>query len=350
MKIVTFSLLPLSWLYGLIIILRNYFYDNGIFRIDHVSIPVISVGNITVGGTGKTPMIEFITRYYIGQNKKVAVLSRGYKRTTRGFRVVSDGVNIQGTPATCGDEPYQIAKKFPRTIVLVDENRIRAAKIAVERYNPDVFLLDDGFQHRGIDRQLDFVLIDGAKIPAAIPLLPAGVRREPISALRRADIIILTRTSIVDKTLIKEINKHTQAPVASVDFQLKRFLGLLTGKEIKLSEIRGKSCVAFCGIGNPISFKQMLNELDITILDFKIYPDHHSYNQADLDIIQKTYEESKARYVITTEKDAVRLSLLTIPAVFPSDTMVIAEIHTVVTSGEDILIKLLDDAVSNVGR
>ncbi|MDI6767324.1 MAG: tetraacyldisaccharide 4'-kinase [Bacteroidota bacterium] len=350
MKILRYLFLPLSWLYGFIIILRNYFYDIGIFRIDNVAVPVISVGNITAGGTGKTPMIEFIVRYYMRQNKKVAVLSRGYKRTTRGFRVVSDGVNMQGTPETCGDEPYQIAKKFPGAIVLVDENRVRAAKIAKERYNPDVLLLDDGFQHRGIDRQLDFVLIDGAEMPAEIPLLPAGIRREPISALQRADLVILTRTSAVDETLKRKFIKYTQAPVASIDFKPKRFFELLTGKEVESSEILNASYVAFCGIGNPISFKKILNELGIAILDFKIFPDHHRYNQSDLDNIKIMYEETKAQRIMTTEKDAVRLSSLKTSVVFQSNAFVYIEIHTVVTSGEDILTKLLNDAVSKTGR
>ena len=190
MDIVRTVALPFSWLYGAVISLRNLFYDTGIFRIEEIDVPIISVGNLSTGGTGKTPFVEFLLRYLLGKDKIVAVLSRGYGRKTRGTVVIDQSTLAHCTAESVGDEPYQIARKFPGAIVIVDESRVRGARIAKEKYRVDAIILDDGFQHRALKRNLDIVMIDGKNPITEMAMLPAGLRREPLVALRRADLLI----------------------------------------------------------------------------------------------------------------------------------------------------------------
>ncbi len=338
-------MIPLSWLYGLGIIIRNWFYDAGICKAVHIGIPVISVGNITAGGTGKTPMVEYLIRYFLSQNRKIAVLSRGYKRTTKGTKIVSDGNTLSGTAETIGDEPFQIAKKFPSVIVAVDENRARAAKIIIEKYKPDVILLDDGFQHRGIVRDLDIVIIDGRKFLPAMGMLPAGLRREPFSSLRRADFLVITRDyGSTDENGIM-LKKYYHKDTAIVQFTSKGFRDFVLLNNTDNPTKDRNDCVAFCGIGNPDSFKNTLAVVGLSVKDMVIFPDHHRYSEADLNEIQDRYEKCKADSIITTEKDAMRLLSIKIPKSFPLKALYFLEIEAVVIGGEKNLHTLLDQTI-----
>ena len=320
---------------------RNWCYDVGLFQSVIVNVPVLSVGNITTGGTGKTPFVEYLIRYCLNQKSKVAVLSRGYKRTTIGTNIVSDGMDINGTTETMGDEPFQIAMKFPGIIVVVDEDRARAARMVVDKWKPDVILLDDGFQHRGIVRDLDIVIIDGTKPLLKIPMLPAGLRREPFSSLRRADLLVLSRNYGSFSTIESVIQKYTKKPLVTVQFKPRRLYEIFANKDIPLSKTGQKSCVAFCGIGNPDSFKETLNEMGFAIKDLIVFPDHHRYNEIDIQEIQRVYKECKAEYIITTEKDAVRLRSINMPESFQFTALFCVEIEAVITKGEKILHDLL---------
>ncbi len=181
-------LVPFSRVYGAIVAARNFFYDRGLFTITAVGTPVISVGNITAGGTGKTPLVEYIVRTILDSGARPAVLSRGYRRTTTGTVTVSDGVKVLADADRAGDEPAQIARKFPGCVVVVDEDRVRGARFLESAFHPDVIVLDDGFQHRALRRDLDIVVVaDGA---GGSGLLPSGDGREPESSLRRADIVV----------------------------------------------------------------------------------------------------------------------------------------------------------------
>jgi len=155
-------------------------------------VPVVSVGNITTGGTGKTPVVEWIVRHFLNQNLKVAVVSRGYRRTSRGTVVVSDGRSVLAAPDIGGDEAFQIARKFPAAIVVVDERRIRGARVALTNFGAKVVVLDDGFQHRSLHRTLDIVMVDAVPGLRRIRMLPAGLRREPVASLKRATIVVLS--------------------------------------------------------------------------------------------------------------------------------------------------------------
>ena len=185
-------LLPLSWVYGAVIAARNAAFDTGIFRCRSAGVPLIAVGNMTAGGTGKTPVVEMLVRLLRQRGVSPGVISRGYGRTGRGVVVVADRECVYADAGTGGDEPVQIARKFPGVPVVVGERRFEAAVTAVRRCGAQVIISDDGFQHRWLHRDCDLVVVDGSSDLAAEPLLPAGVRREPMRALRRAHMVALT--------------------------------------------------------------------------------------------------------------------------------------------------------------
>ena len=297
------SLLPLSWLYGVIVRLRNVFFDTGLFRVHHVSVPVISVGNITVGGTGKTPFVEYLIRYFIGKDKKVAVLSRGYKRTSHGPISVAGNDADRGTAALLGDEPYQIAKKFPQVAVLVDAKRTRAAEQAATTHGADIILLDDGFQHRALARNLDIVMIDGREPLPALSMLPAGRRREPLSALERAQVLAFSRPSAV----MPQLTIGSPGTLRlQVEFVPKRVHRVGRENSSELNEVNGRTCLAFCAIARPELFQDALISIGLDVVAFMRFRDHHRYSLPDMRDIQNSFRQHKPDFIITTEKDSVR--------------------------------------------
>ena len=304
MKLSRITLIPVSWLYGCAVIGRNWCYDLGIIKTTRVTVPVISVGNMTAGGTGKTPFVEYLLRGLLEKKKKIAVISRGYKRTTSGTVVVSDGVAVKVSPTEAGDEPFQIAKKFPGVIVIVDEKRSRAAKLTVVKFGVDVILLDDGFQHRSLRRDIDVVMIDGREPLEEIPLLPAGMRREPLSSLRRADIIAVSKPERLTPQVFIQSVKKPVVKVTTVPFQL---CGPDGNEIMKIGDLKGKPCVGFCGIGNPASFRATLEKLGLAVTEFLTFPDHHWYTERDLEHLTSVTTGKKTKLLITTEKDAVRI-------------------------------------------
>jgi tetraacyldisaccharide 4'-kinase len=345
MKILSLILLPLSWLYGFAVWGRNLCYDVGLFKSVRVEVPVISVGNMTAGGTGKTPFVEYLIRYYLNKNKKIAVLSRGYKRKSVGMKIVSDGHSIYGTALTMGDEPIQIAQKFPNVIVAVDKNRVRVAKIVIQKYKPDLILLDDGFQHRGIVRDLNIVMIDSRRSLSEIPMIPAGIRREPITALRRADFIVLTNNSRLSEETAEEQFQSYGMNVAKVKYKSIGICEFGSMKKIDLKSDVKKKCIAFCGIGNPVPFKDTLDESGYFVEELLTFSDHHWYDHNDMQAIQNKYDEHKVNYIITTEKDAVRLKSMTLPDSFPIQALYFIEIIVAITEGEKQLHSLLDKTI-----
>lgn len=303
MVILKIALFPFSLLYGLVISFRNLFFDIGIFKTVKVNVTVISVGNITAGGTGKTPLVEYILDFLLKQNKRVAVVSRGYKRTTKGTLVVSDGERLLCNADECGDEPFQIARKFPNSIVIVDEQKSRAAQLAVQKYKCDYVIVDDGFQHRQLHRNLDVVVVDASKPLSRELMLPAGLRREPMLNLKRADIIIYSNWKQKSDTL-----KRTDVELtARTLLEPRKLVGLRGNDILELEAIRNKTCVAFCGLGNPESFERTLNELGLDVKIFKKYSDHYQYKTEDIEIMIKEFKTQKTDFVITTEKDFMRL-------------------------------------------
>jgi tetraacyldisaccharide 4'-kinase len=329
-------LLPLSWLYGAATWLRNWCYDYGVFPIERVGILVVSVGNLTAGGTGKTPFVEYLTRFYLSKKMKVAIVSRGYKRNTRGTVVASDGQSVTGTVDSVGDEPFQMARKFPEAVVIVDEQRARGARIAVERFGANVVLLDDGFQHRALARDVDIVLLDGSHDVRRERLLPAGRRRESVASLKRATVLAFSDAPVY--TLPFNI------PAITVRALATKLVFPVDGRECSLDEIAGKRCIAVAGIGNPSRFRKTLDSLGAQIDEFLAFPDHHQFTIGDCKRIHDAYENSGSETIVTTEKDVVRFLPICTRITFPMNSLCYVQIEATVSDGENILRQMLADA------
>lgn len=306
MKYLRLLLVPFSGILWCIVALRNMFFDKGILPVERFTVPVISVGNISAGGTGKTPVVELLVRL-LQQHGTIAVVSRGYKRRSRGTVVVSDGHSVRASVSDAGDEPYQIAQKFPSTIVVVDSNRKRAITQAVE-LGASCVLLDDAFQHRSVARDVDIVVLPLEDVFSHDFLLPAGNRREPLCALRRCDYIVLTRWS--DESQYREALEKLRLydkPCIGLTTIVEGCANVITWEKCALERIAGKRVIVVSGIGNPKSFESTVRSLNVQVTDFIQYPDHHWYTEADVEQIMLRGKRKNAEIVLTSEKDAVRI-------------------------------------------
>lgn len=304
---------PLSVGYGIGSYFRLAAYSKGYMKRIKLPIPVVSVGNITCGGTGKTPMAIDITRRLIAAGYKVAVLSRGYARKSKQkVTVVSNGKGDFALCEDAGDEPLLIAMSVPEAVVIVGSSRAETAALAIEQYNADVIVLDDGFQHIRLERDLDIVLVDYNDDPENDMLLPAGRLREPLSALNRARVVIITKVPAQPdqerlEKLRATIRKHTdRAEIAEARFVPK---GLRTNSgAAPLEQLKGQRVVAFCGVARPEGFASTLNQLGCTVVHLKSFSDHHWYTPDELKMLEKLMRESNASAVVTTEKDMVKIA------------------------------------------
>ncbi|MDI6606083.1 MAG: tetraacyldisaccharide 4'-kinase [Candidatus Omnitrophota bacterium] len=292
---IKFFLYFLSLFYGLIVITLASFER---LRRRRLSCKVISIGNITLGGTGKTSLVEYLARYLKEQGRQVAILSRGYKR---------EKISRQ----SMGDEPFMLQQKLKNIPVIIDADRIKGAKSALKDYGADTVILDDGFQQWRLVKDLEIVTIDALNPFGNRHLLPRGTLREPLSSLKRADIFILTKTNLSRggdglKSFLNRLN-----PRALICESLHRPAGFYDfnnpAELLEIDRLKGESVTLFCGIGDPDSFERLIKNLGIkAVLSFK-FPDHHNYSEEDF---KKITEESRRRNInilVTTEKDAARL-------------------------------------------
>lgn len=285
--------------------LRNYLYNAGTLRARRVACRVISVGNIMVGGTGKTPMVIMLARMLKKRGWRPAVLSRGYGgKRGKDIGVVSDGCRILMDPREAGDEPVLIAHSIPEVPVIVAGDRVRAGMAALERFGTDVLILDDGFQHRRLARDIDVVLLDGNRPFGNGFLLPRGGLREPQSSLRRADVVILTSTG---RTHALSLGDHYHGPVFTARRRPVELVKERAEKPYALECLAGKKICAFAGIANPEGFRETLEPLCGKIISFLPFPDHRTYTAADIAYIRKIFDDSGAQVLVTTEKDGVKL-------------------------------------------
>lgn len=302
---------PLSLLYRAVTQARTAAYEKGMFQICRLKAPVISVGNLTVGGTGKTPFVEWLCRVLAEQGKRVCVLTRGYGRDNPATRVlVSDGSTILADAAEAGDEPLLLAQNLKGlAAVISDADRAAAGKWATEQLGSEVFVLDDGFQHLRLARDLNVVLIDATNPWGSGHLLPHGRLREPRSALSRADCIVLTR---VEKnrdveSLKQEIQRFNQtSPIFTSIMNVKTVSQLGSAVQGDLTTV-AQRVAGFCGIANPQSFFDQLDDAGFQSVLNKPFSDHHRYTQSEIDSFCWKAKESGAQALITTAKDAVKL-------------------------------------------
>ncbi|MFO7570152.1 MAG: tetraacyldisaccharide 4'-kinase [Smithellaceae bacterium] len=308
---VRITLSILSLIYGQAVSLRNRLYDTGFFAARRLPCPVVSVGNITVGGTGKTPCVILIAKMLQAQGYRPAVISRGYGGKSKApVHVVSDGKTIPADAGMAGDEPLLIARALPGVAVITGAKRVNTAPIAIERFGADVILCDDAFQHRRIFRDINLVLLDFERPLGNGHLLPRGELRESPTGLCRADAFVLTRAA-TDKPIAPEISGIAQKNGIPVFRARHQAVELLRGNEserLPVKALRGKKVCAFCGIARPDSFETTLLASGAELLSFLPYPDHHDFDPFDLAEIQNKFNACGADYLVTTQKDAARLA------------------------------------------
>jgi len=302
-------LAPLSWLYGSVVGLRNKLFDWGIIPSESFALPVIAVGNLTVGGTGKTPFTEYLIRQ-LKDDFHVSFLSRGYKRATRGYRLA----DASSTAHTIGDEPFQVWQKFPDIHVAVDANRRRGIHRLCEdtaTADTDVVLLDDAFQHRHVTPGLSILLMDYHRLPDEDKLLPCGLLREPFSSKRRADVVVVTKCP---SSLTPIDFRILQRRIALRPYQRLFFCSISYGALLptnrKLSTLTADTAVLLLtGIANPTPLIDELKRRTPHVQALT-FPDHHAFSTADISRITDAWAaiEADDRLIITTEKDAARLA------------------------------------------
>ena len=298
---------PLSVLYNAVTRTRLSLYRRGTFHSTKLDRPVISVGNITAGGTGKTPLVEWVARTLAATGRKVCILTRGYGRDNPDrLVIVSDGRKVLATPSEAGDEPFLLATNLTGVSALISNaDRVAAGNEAIKQFGADCFVLDDGFQHLRLQRDLNIVTIDATNPWGGGNLLPYGRLREPLSGLSRADVIVITRTDQVKEldAIHTEIRKHApDIPVFQSQMRTSRITPLSDSSGALVPPV-----AAFCAVGNPQSF---FNAVPYELAFEKSFADHHRYSQSEIDSLIDAATLAGANSLITTAKDAVKLRSL----------------------------------------
>jgi tetraacyldisaccharide-1-P 4'-kinase len=361
-----FLLIPLSWFYTASVQLRNILYTRGVFKARRLPCRVISVGNIVVGGTGKTPAVIVIAEHLQREGMRVAILLRGYKRRVREkVTIVSDGEKVCASPIESGDEADMMAKHLSGVPIIVGKCRYLTGQVALERFKVDVLLLDDGFQHRQLARDVDILTIP-ATHPFGSPkkLLPAGTLREPPTALRRADLILLTHADTPNisahaKKVVKGLAPNAPVlesiyrpthlyplAISSQQSAISMKPSLPTETEIRdpkaiptdIKELKGKRVLAVCGIGNPDAFVATLMRCSVASVELLAFPDHHVYTEADKQRIDTAFQAAAADLIVTTQKDEQKLARFVDNWKLP---IVVLAVALVITDGDEMLTDVL---------
>jgi tetraacyldisaccharide 4'-kinase len=303
----------LSLPYGGAVRLRVLLYSLGLLNPKHLPCPVISVGNITVGGTGKTPLVMAIARELTNRGIPVAILSRGYKGKKISVPLVSDGQIVSLSPEDSGDEPFLMAKTLKNIPILIGKNRFVNGQMALQRFGVRGLVLDDGYQHLRLHRDLNILLIDSHIGFGDYHLLPRGILREPLSHLRRANLFLLTKVEDPEsyQYLEKKIHEiHPSAQVFHSDYEPVSLVSSSEEEQEELHSLRGKKVLALSGIANSNYFSSLLKKCGMEIVKELIFPDHHLYTLQDLSFIEK--KSKGVNSIVTTEKDMVKLKKLNI--------------------------------------
>jgi tetraacyldisaccharide 4'-kinase len=322
-------LLVLSGVFTTIVQTRLWLYRRGIFRHHTLGCQVISIGNLTVGGTGKTPIVEVFARTLQKSGRKVAILSRGYKsekpplidrllhtikkgESLQPPRVVSDGKRLLLDSLTGGDEPYMLASNLPDVSVIVDKNRVKAGRYAIRHLGCDTLILDDGFQYLSLKHRLDIVLVDRTNPFGNRRTLPRGILREPVRNIRRAGFIFITKSygdgAVELRKQLREMNPT--AEISECRHVARYLQDVYTGERKPLEFLKGMDVAAISGIAMPKGFEDELTRLGAAVKYHKRYADHHRYSQQEIiDLINKSIKRG-GKIIVTTEKDAVRFPMI----------------------------------------
>ena len=325
-------LTTLSKAFHAVVAIRYFFYDIGVLRRFPLGCQVISIGNVTAGGTGKTPVTEIFARELTKAGRKVAILSRGYRRKEapwwkRMFSqvvepplVVSDGRRVLLDSATGGDEPYMLANNLSGVCVVVDRNRVKAGRWAVRKFGCDTLILDDGFQYQKLKHTLEVVLVDRTNPFGNGHMLPRGVLREPASHIARADVIFLTKSDGHPDEVVDQIREYnTKAEIIECRHAPRLLRDVWSGKELPLEWLKGKTLATLSGIAVPQGFEDSIRRLGAKVIWCERYADHHRYDSSEIIYALNRAADLGAEALITTEKDAVRfprLASTTVPCYY----------------------------------
>lgn len=318
-------LMGMSKIFSLLVQIRLLLYKNRILHDQHLGCLVVVVGNLTVGGTGKTPVVEIFARHLAERGRTVAILSRGYKSKNEPVfkkwwrmlshgeppppKIVSDGQKVILDSEMAGDEPYMLAKNLPGVLVLVDKNRVKAGIYAIKNFGADTLILDDGFQYLALKEQLNLLLIDKTNPFGNHHLFPRGILREPVKHIKRATYVFVTKSDgEKDKELESIIQQHKPGTEIIECAHRPHYLQKVNGEErLELSALDGKSVAALSGIADPKSFEAFLSDNGAKISFKQRFLDHHRFSSRELKLFFDRAFEDKLDMVVTTEKDAVRI-------------------------------------------
>lgn len=335
-------LIGAAWGYGLIVRIRAWCYRRGWLASVRLPCRVISVGNVTIGGTGKTPTVILLAEWLQASGQRVAILSRGYKRVrTVPQLLVSDGTKILAGPSESGDEPFLMAHRCPQAIVAVGADRVALGRWVLEQCDVDCMILDDGFQHRALYRDLDLVLLDATDAAGLDAVLPAGRLREPLDGLDRAGAAVITRAN--SPSAVAAIRDRLQMVgfppehTTEVIFEPACVVSATSQDQQPISWGQHKRAWLVSGIGNSASFRRSAESIGMHIIGETVFEDHHSYSADDVQRVRAVLQAHEQTIVLTTEKDAVKLrSLLT-----RDDPWWALRLHARVVKGEDHLRRLV---------
>jgi tetraacyldisaccharide 4'-kinase len=304
-------LAAVSLVFGAGVRLRNAGYDCGLFPVHQLPCRVVAIGNLTVGGTGKTPTVMTIASALRAAGERVCIVLRGYRGAGTGARVVSDGRDIRLSWREAGDEAVLLAQSLPGVSVVVGADRVAAGRLAIAEFRPETILLDDGFQHRRIHRDRDLVLVDATDPFGGEWLLPRGRLREPVRGLRRADAILVTRAdqaTDLEGVVTRLAKAAPGRPIARGTYRACRLRELGSGRGHAVTAVRGKRVLAVSGIANPRGFHDTLEGVGAVLADRVVFRDHHPFTSDDRRRIAGAARASGAEWIVTTEKDGVRLA------------------------------------------
>jgi len=328
--------------YGVVAALRALLYDWGWFAQRKLPVSVLSVGNLTLGGTGKTPVVIVLVDWLLAQGKRVAILSRGYRRTsTAPFLLVSDGERLLVNPKEAGDEPFLMAQRCPKAIVAVGADRYELGDWVLNRFPVDCLVLDDGYQHLGLYRDVNLLLVDATDAEGLAALVPSGRLREPLQAAARATAIVVTRADVPAQ--VTEVCHRLRATLGTmpdpiqVVFRPESLVSVVTGTSQALSWSKGKTALLCSGVGHAGSFRSLVERMGIKILDEVAYADHHDYTSHDIERLTARAAELQAELIVTTEKDACKLASL----LQRTDNWWAVRLTTYVSAGEERLKQLV---------
>lgn len=335
------SLKPLSHLYKRIVGFKNYLYDQDYFQSLELPVPVLSLGNITMGGTGKTPLTDFCLKYYQRRRVKIAVVSRNYKAEVENTAEVD--LSHANAAAYFGDEPVLLAERNPQMHFFVGPVKYETALYAVEKINPSLVIVDDGFQHRKLHRDVDLVILDATEPLENYACIPAGRAREAWESLSRATAFVVTKVNLATPVQVDELIaklKPFGKLIVPMSYELIR-LKSFGPEEKRLEDLRGQKAMLVSGIAQPKAFEKSLEKFSLQVMEHKIYRDHHPYSAEDVQNTVKAWQELGQPLLLTTEKDFVKLR-----ALWPKETPLwYSPLEVQIQSEEDGFYEILDQVL-----